>query len=195
MPQDPETYVHRVGRTGRAGQTGMAMTFVVSREMGQLRDIERAIRRKVTRKRIPTLSDVIEGNQRAAIESLEEAAGNGGLEEYHESAEELLNRIDSVSLVSAAIKLLTKHPDVTPVNITEERPQFKKRRGAGGRRRFDGEGHRGEKRRRFESGGKTKKQDRRKKEDYFSGHKTKKHGGDKKGNIHESSFKPYFKEL
>lgn len=157
MPQDPETYVHRVGRTGRAGQTGMAMTFVVSREMGQLRDIERAIRRKVTRKRIPTLSDVIEGNQRAAIESLEEAAGNGGLEEYHENAEELLNRIDSVSLVSAAIKLLTKHPDVTPVNITEERPQFKKRRGAGGRRRFDEEGHRGEKRRRFESGGKTKK--------------------------------------
>lgn len=195
MPQDPETYVHRVGRTGRAGQTGMAMTFVVSREMGQLRDIERAIRRKVTRKRIPTLSDVIEGNQRAAIESLEEAAGNGGLEEYHENAEELLNRIDSVSLVSAAIKLLTKHPDVTPVNITEERPQFKKRRGASGRRRFDGEGHRGEKQRRFESSGKTKKQNRRKKEDHFSGRKTKKHGGDKKGNIHESSFKPYFKEL
>ncbi|MDU7053170.1 MAG: DEAD/DEAH box helicase, partial [Dialister sp.] len=100
-----------------------------------------------------------------------------------------------VSLVSAAIKLLTKHPDVTPVNITEERPQFKKRRDAGGRRRFDGEGHRGEKRRRFESGGKTKKHDRRKKEDHFSGRKTKKHDGDKKGNIHESSFKPYFKEL
>ena len=31
MPQDSETYVHRVGRTGRAGQTGLAMTFVVSR--------------------------------------------------------------------------------------------------------------------------------------------------------------------
>ena len=47
MPQDSETYVHRVGRTGRAGQTGLAMTFVVSREIGQLHDIERAIRRKI----------------------------------------------------------------------------------------------------------------------------------------------------
>ena len=62
MPQDSETYVHRVGRTGRAGQTGLATTFVVSREIGQLHDIERAIRRKIRRKSVPTLSDVIEGN-------------------------------------------------------------------------------------------------------------------------------------
>ena len=47
MPQDPESYVHRVGRTGRAGRTGMATTFVISREMGQLRDIERLIRRRI----------------------------------------------------------------------------------------------------------------------------------------------------
>lgn len=127
MPQDPETYVHRVGRTGRAGQTGVAMTFVISREMGQLRSIEKAIRRKITRKGVPTLTDVIAGNQRTAIESLQETAQNLGLEEYRENAEDLLNNIDSVSLVAAAIKLLTKQPDVTPVKITEEAPQRKKR--------------------------------------------------------------------
>ena len=86
MPQDSETYVHRVGRTGRAGQTGLAMTFVVSREIGQLHDIERAIRRKIRRKSVPTLSDVIEGNQRIAIENLQEASRGTGLEEYRETA-------------------------------------------------------------------------------------------------------------
>lgn len=138
MPQDPEIYVHRVGRTGRAGQTGLATTFVISREMGQLRDIERVIRRRIKRRAVPTLSQVIEGNQKAAIESLSDTAQAGGLEDYRESAEDLLNDVDSISLVAAAIKLLTKQPDVTPVNITEELPNFRRRRGNGPRRRFDG---------------------------------------------------------
>ena len=126
MPQDSETYVHRVGRTGRAGQTGLAMTFVVSREIGQLHDIERAIRRKIRRKSVPTLSDVIEGNQRIAIENLQEASRGTGLEEYRENAEELLNHVDAVSLVAAAIKLLTKQPAVRQ-RLLRHRQQIQQR--------------------------------------------------------------------
>lgn len=128
MPQDPDSYVHRVGRTGRAGQTGMATTFVISREMGQLHDIEKLIRRRITRKSAPTLTDVIEENQRNALENLVTAAEGGELESYRKNAEELLINIDSVALVAAAIKLLTKQPDVTPVRITEEMPNFRRRR-------------------------------------------------------------------
>lgn len=182
MPQDPETYVHRVGRTGRAGQTGIAMTFVISREMGQLRSIEKAIRRKITRKSVPTLTDVIAGNQRTAIESLQETAQNLGLEEYRENAEDLLNNIDSVSLVAAAIKLLTKQPDVTPVKITEEAPQRKKRHD-GKKRNF-----RSKDKRRDD---KPRNHDRRMKNDKKHFHDKKK---SKKSHVHESSFKPYFKD-
>ena len=131
MPQDPEIYVHRVGRTGRAGKTGLATTFVISREMGQLREIERVIRRRIKRRAVPSLSEVIKGNERTAIETLRNTAQSGGLEHYIETAEELLNNIDSVSLVSAAIKLLTKQPDITPVKITEEKPMFRRNRGKG----------------------------------------------------------------
>lgn len=187
MPQDPEIYVHRVGRTGRAGKTGLAVTFVISREMGQLRDIERVIRRRIKRRSVPTLSEVIEGNQKAAIESLSDTAQGGGLEDYRESAEDLLNDVDSVSLVAAAIKLLTKQPDVTPVNITEEMPNFRRRRG-GPRRHFDGDRPRrrrnGEGGRRFE-GRKTRRFDNRQ-------DKPSRSNGGK--NIHESNFKPYFRE-
>jgi len=40
IPQDPESYVHRIGRTGRAGKSGVAITFVTPREMGYLRIVE-----------------------------------------------------------------------------------------------------------------------------------------------------------
>ena len=40
IPQDPESYVHRIGRTGRAGKGGMSVTFVTPNEMGYLHVIE-----------------------------------------------------------------------------------------------------------------------------------------------------------
>ncbi len=53
LPNIPETYVHRIGRTGRAGQSGMAISFCDSTERPYLADIE-----KLTRQRIPVSSDV-----------------------------------------------------------------------------------------------------------------------------------------
>ncbi len=123
LPQDPESYVHRVGRTGRAGKAGQAMTFVIPREMEHLHMIERLTKRKVERRRAPSLNEVLEGQQKLAVASLIEAAESPEqLIAYRASAEELLDGLDSVSLVAAAIKLLTKEPDTTPVKITEEAP-------------------------------------------------------------------------
>ncbi|HLL85266.1 MAG TPA: DEAD/DEAH box helicase, partial [Longimicrobium sp.] len=47
LPNIPESYVHRIGRTGRAGATGIALSFCDSEERAYLRDIERTIRRTV----------------------------------------------------------------------------------------------------------------------------------------------------
>jgi ATP-dependent RNA helicase RhlE len=47
LPAEPETYVHRIGRTGRAGATGAAVTFCSVEEVGQLRSIERLTRRRI----------------------------------------------------------------------------------------------------------------------------------------------------
>ena len=58
IPLDVDSYVHRIGRTGRAGQTGLAITFVEPREFGQLRNIERTIKRKLKRQHLPTLAEV-----------------------------------------------------------------------------------------------------------------------------------------
>jgi ATP-dependent RNA helicase DeaD len=122
IPQDPESYVHRIGRTGRAGKTGMAMTFVTPREIGQLHNIERTTKRKMERMKPPTLDEALEGQQRIAIEKLLATVEKENLSFYKRAAEELLEEHDSVSLLAAAIKMMTKEPDTTPVKLTEEPP-------------------------------------------------------------------------
>ncbi len=60
IPTDTESYVHRIGRTGRAGRTGDAILFVAPRERHLLRAIERATRQSVTPMQLPTQADVQE---------------------------------------------------------------------------------------------------------------------------------------
>lgn len=127
IPQDPESYVHRIGRTGRAGKTGMAMTFVTPREIGQLHHIERTTKRKMERMKPPTLDEALEGQQRVAIEKLLNVAETENLSSYNRAAEELLEEHDSVTIVAACLKMLTREPDTTPVKLTEEPPLAVKR--------------------------------------------------------------------
>lgn len=122
IPQDPESYVHRIGRTGRAGKTGSATTLVTPREIGHLKMIERITKGKIARKPAPTLDEAIEGQQKLAVERLMNAVKEGETVQYKEVAQELVEETDSVTLLAAALKLLTKEPDMTPVNLTDESP-------------------------------------------------------------------------
>ena len=60
IPYDSQTYVHRIGRTGRAGRNGEAILFVAPREQNMLRIIERATRQPIERMQLPTVEDVNE---------------------------------------------------------------------------------------------------------------------------------------
>ncbi|MDO9535902.1 MAG: DEAD/DEAH box helicase [Bacillota bacterium] len=128
IPQDPDSYVHRIGRTGRIGKAGVAVTFATSREIGQLRVIEQTIKRKIIRQAVPTVSEAMEGLQQEAVEKLMRVVEQGGTNHYKELAETLLKENDSVVLLSAALKILTKAPDYnqTQVHLTEE-ASFKKK--------------------------------------------------------------------
>lgn len=127
IPQDPDSYVHRIGRTGRLGKPGIASTFVSQREIGHLELIERTIKRKIIRKQVPSVSEALEGQQRLAVEKLMQVVEEGENQKYKEIASELLENGDAVSLLAAALKMLTKEPDMTPVKITEEKPWVKEK--------------------------------------------------------------------
>ena len=58
LPDDPEIYIHRIGRTGRAGKTGIAITMVTPREKRLLRQIESLIRQPLTKAALPTEEDI-----------------------------------------------------------------------------------------------------------------------------------------
>ena len=58
IPTDTESYVHRIGRTGRAGRTGDAISFITPRERYLLRHIEKATRQQPVQMQLPTTEDV-----------------------------------------------------------------------------------------------------------------------------------------
>ncbi|WP_062350840.1 DEAD/DEAH box helicase [Bacillus kwashiorkori] len=122
IPQDPESYVHRIGRTGRAGKTGMAITFVAPREMGYLKFVEETTKKRMKRMQIPTLAEAIEGQQRIVMDKLNSIIDANDLSLYKKAAEELLNEHEAKAIIAAALKMLTKEPDTTPVRITNEAP-------------------------------------------------------------------------
>ena len=198
MPQDPESYTHRVGRTGRAGKAGQAFTFVIPREMEHLHAIERLTKRKIARRRAPSLGEVLEGQQRLAIESLVEMTDNlEALAPFKSSAEELLNDTDSVTLLAAALKLLTKEPDTTPVNITEEKPLRVRRRresGRSDRRRRDGDRRRDDRPRRSRDDRRSDRRNDRKGDRRRDDRKSDRPRGEKKTRHQSEGFKPYFKD-
>lgn len=57
LPQEIDSYVHRIGRTGRAGKEGLALTFVEPREFGHLKMIEKTIKRKLVKTKLPSAQD------------------------------------------------------------------------------------------------------------------------------------------
>ncbi len=58
VPQDIEYYVHRIGRTGRAGKKGRSFTLVVGREIYKIRDIEKVCKTKMKARTVPTAADI-----------------------------------------------------------------------------------------------------------------------------------------
>ncbi len=135
IPQDPESYVHRIGRTGRAGKSGIAVTFVTPREMGYLRIVEETTKKRMTPLRPPSTEEALAGQQEVAMQNLVELVQNNDLGSYREMAAQLLKNNEALDLVAAALKAMTKEPDATPVTITEERPlPMRRDRSSGGSR-------------------------------------------------------------
>ena len=116
IPLDPEAYVHRIGRTGRAGREGVAITLVTPRERRMLRTIESMTGADIKRMRLPTIADVVVRRREAFKDSLRELISDHetdkGLSQYLILAEELGEEYSPTEVAAAAFKLLLDEPDV-----------------------------------------------------------------------------------
>ena len=106
IPQDVEYYVHRIGRTGRAGNTGVAMTFITPREFRQLKLIERTTKTKITRRQLPTTANVIERQREMIVSKMQSVLDQSNYHDYMPIAASLLKEYDAEDVVAAALKLM-----------------------------------------------------------------------------------------
>ena len=122
LPQDPESYVHRIGRTGRAGQKGISFTFVTPREREYLELIEDTTKSKMLKQHVPSIGDAKDARYRQAAQKLIGIAESAKTHDLEEAAQKLLEEYDAVKLVSAALKMVTKQSSDAPVTLTDESP-------------------------------------------------------------------------
>jgi len=109
IPTDTESYVHRIGRTGRAGREGDAISFVTPRERHLLKAIERATRQPLTQMRLPTVEDVNETRVARFRESITEALQSDQLDFYRDLVLDYEQEHDVPAVdVAAALAVLTR---------------------------------------------------------------------------------------
>lgn len=124
IPYDAESYVHRIGRTGRAGRTGEAILFVSPRERKALRQIERITKQHIEPMRMPTIKDVnkrrLENFRNQIIETIEQ----GGLGEYLEVVSDILSddSIEPELLAAALAKMAQRDGSL----LLDESSEFKR---------------------------------------------------------------------
>lgn len=146
LPDDPEVYIHRSGRTGRAGKRGISVTLIHLREKGKLRQVEKKVNKTFVLKAVPSGKEICEKQLFSLIDKMEKIEVNETEIEpfmpviYKKLAwlerEELIKRFVSVEF-NRFLKYYENAPDI---NVDESRhsekdfePGKRKKRGAKGR--------------------------------------------------------------
>jgi ATP-dependent RNA helicase DeaD len=105
VPSSPDAYVHRIGRTGRAGRTGVAITFAEPREGRFLRNIEQLTKQRIKTETVPTIVDLHARKLDLTRAAIEELLAAGGLDDYRIVVETLASEHDVIDVATAAVKL------------------------------------------------------------------------------------------
>ncbi len=117
IPYDSQTYVHRIGRTGRAGRNGEAILFVAPRERNMLRIIERATRQPIEQMQLPSVADVNEQRILKFKETLADAVRSGEGNAFQPLIEEIEREQNFPAVaIAAALAGLLQGP--TPFLLT-----------------------------------------------------------------------------
>jgi len=106
LPAEAESYVHRIGRTGRAGREGTAITFAEPREHRLLKNIEYLTKQKIEIATVPTVADLRTRRLELTKASLRERLVAGDFDDVRVVVESLSDEFDVVDVAAAAVKLL-----------------------------------------------------------------------------------------
>jgi ATP-dependent RNA helicase DeaD len=149
LPDDAEVYIHRIGRTGRAGKTGIAITLLSPKEKRRLREVEALTKQSITKMDVPTPADIVRHRENQVIENMKIWLGRGRYKRELEMVQELIEAgHEPLSIAAAALKIARADEKQRPIaEITEVKARIDERRegrneGRGGRRESFGRGGR-----------------------------------------------------
>ncbi|MDR3063869.1 MAG: DEAD/DEAH box helicase [Methanobrevibacter sp.] len=109
LPNDNEYYIHRIGRTGRAGKTGYAFTFVAGKEIYKLRDIRKFTKTNIKQEKIPSLKDIEKKKDGLLLENVLDLIDKNKHSKNIESIEKAME--EGYTSVDLAAALLTINKD------------------------------------------------------------------------------------
>ena len=116
IPNDEEYYVHRIGRTGRAGRVGVAYTFVSGRELFKLKDIQRFTKKKIKMYEPPTLFDIEESRMGRLLKKVVATIEDNNYSQYATYIEQVAEEINeshevnltTLDIAAALLKMVSK---------------------------------------------------------------------------------------
>jgi ATP-dependent RNA helicase DeaD len=124
LPRDPEIYVHRVGRTGRAGKTGIAISLLAPAERWRLSRIETFTKQKMKKCDLPTVEDIQQRRDAQLLEQVEVWLRRGRCNREREIVSALVeNGHDPLQIAAIALKLARgedKKRPIAPVSEVQE---------------------------------------------------------------------------
>ncbi|MGT2906658.1 DEAD/DEAH box helicase [Streptococcus dentiloxodontae] len=163
IPQDPESYVHRIGRTGRAGKHGQSITFVAPNEMGYLSIIENLTKKRMKGLKPATAQEAFQAKKKVALKKIErdfaDETVRANFDKFKGDAVKLAAEFSPEELALYILTLTVQDPETLPqVEIAREKPLPFKPSGRG----FGGKGKGGRNSRRGNYRGDRRRDDRNK---------------------------------
>ena len=109
IPTDVEYYVHRIGRTARAGKTGHAFTFVSGREVHRIKGIQKFTKTKIISQKVPSVSDVNAIRTNLLLEKVKGIVDEGHLGKYENLVEKVIQEdYASFDVAAALLKMVVE---------------------------------------------------------------------------------------
>jgi ATP-dependent RNA helicase DeaD len=135
LPEDPELYVHRIGRTGRAGKTGIAISLVSPQQQWRLRRIEGFAKQKLTRASLPSVEDIQGYRETQLMNQVEVWLQRGRCRRERELVAELVETgHDPLEIAAVALKLARAEEKQRPILPVSEVQEMRQRVNSGERR-------------------------------------------------------------
>jgi len=110
LPYEAQSYVHRIGRTGRAGKEGVAITFITPDEYRRLQFIIRETKTEIRKAKLPAIKDIIQTKKSKIKSSLEELIRQNLKDEYLDLAQQILEKNNPLDMLAAVLQY--SFPDV-----------------------------------------------------------------------------------